>query len=1499
MARSRGMSTSEKSSGRGVAIAARALPPVLGRMARRAAAGALVLGMAVGTGHAQSGWRDTLAALDGLECQARSYAPDPERLIAALSAWALSDVEAIARAAGFSDFSDYVIANGGLTRLSPERRDQVTAALWAAVPGLPQDIAADVAASGTRLCPVIAAIWEDSLPDLLERQAGFRSFHHGSIRYAQRLAHLHECGTLDVDGALGPRTQEVLGALLSGAPPLPGTIAEIAARPVARGICATDAASGPALGAADFLPTGVGMPASWLVALTPARAAAFDAIGRLETPPVYHQRLLLSAVSGLAEQHWPPTDPAAYLARIYGHGMGIAPNPRAAAFWRAGAQPSAYDRYRAVNGPDAAADVARELIAQLDAFDYVDTPPPGLFWSESMGFWGADPFAVRGDRDAWPIRYAGAPMSVAHLADIARLARLMQAHEAARDTVLERAPPDLLVWLAHRLLESAADDGARDTALAALLLHRAAESGHETAMSRLALMALHGLGQPADRNVALEWARRADALGEPFAAMLRARLAEDAGGMPLDDLVDLYLRAVVRETQVWAPNVPMLANRLTDPASPLATPEGHAALHARLRTMPAPGLALAIADAALCVACGVPVDVSVAADWLRLADDLSQDAAAQGAGPGPEAALRLAALLALHPETGTPDEAAARLARWAETETTTPAHVVADAALRLGAARPEQALDEICAAPDGASPEFFGDPCEIAAQAMASGRLGMDAIAPGLARLTARDSVQLLDLLAAYGDFEGALAAGERILARRAADPFPRPLLDGLGTRRDAVLRRLFSGRGTADMDGLPTALPDYLRFMARQGDVAAAGYLRLVADEADGAPPPASPPSPVPPDIATAQAAYAAQVARGGLGGALVRAARDLSQAHFVAGNAAEALGFESVALRAELDLAAIGNLGEGPLETRLSQVCVLSKSSERVFDIGAEDAALALAKDAVNRLQALRADLSALPENLQACFRDLVSDHYRWMADLLIRQNRLPEAEFVIGLLKDFEAFEFVGRDDEFAARSFETLPMTAEEAGFIDRIATLPLPLGPAARRSEALRAKRAAEGLTPEETAELAALDAQLDAADAAFDAALDDLERVALDLGRADALRVLDAVAPLQGYLQFDVEQPAAALHYVVLPDRLSIILTTPDIRLGHVVTEWDGAPFSEDRLNAAIAAFHDAVSTPDADPRPAARRLHALLLAPLWPAIADAGAELLLVSQDRRLRYLPFAALHDGSEFVVQQVEIATLSDAGFEIAARREDGRAIAALGMSMAAPGFAALPGVELELSGLVRSDDVQGLYDGRTWLNDDFDTIALEDALRIGGRDLGIVHIASHFHLGASEADSFLLLGTGGGLDLASLKNNRRAYDFSGVELLTLSACSTGFADIARDGRELESLSAITGRRGARSVMASLWPVADTATAILMQRFYELRARGGYTKAAALALVQREFVTGTIGSQENLPGESLALASADRGGVSLLRPRPGHDLGIGHPYYWAPFVLTGNWR
>jgi CHAT domain-containing protein len=119
-------------------------------------------------------------------------------------------------------------------------------------------------------------------------------------------------------------------------------------------------------------------------------------------------------------------------------------------------------------------------------------------------------------------------------------------------------------------------------------------------------------------------------------------------------------------------------------------------------------------------------------------------------------------------------------------------------------------------------------------------------------------------------------------------------------------------------------------------------------------------------------------------------------------------------------------------------------------------------------------------------------------------------------------------------------------------------------------------------------------------------------------------------------------------------------------------------------------------------------------------------------------------------------------------------------------------------------------------------------------------------------------------------------------------------------ARDGRELESLARITGDRGAKAILASLWPVADNTTAIMMQRFYELRDRGGYSKARALGLVQREFIAEDVGSTVNWAGTSIVFETAERGGVALKANRTqANTLGLGHPFYWAPFILTGNWR
>lgn len=80
-------------------------------------------------------------------------------------------------------------------------------------------------------------------------------------------------------------------------------------------------------------------------------------------------------------------------------------------------------------------------------------------------------------------------------------------------------------------------------------------------------------------------------------------------------------------------------------------------------------------------------------------------------------------------------------------------------------------------------------------------------------------------------------------------------------------------------------------------------------------------------------------------------------------------------------------------------------------------------------------------------------------------------------------------------------------------------------------------------------------------------------------------------------------------------------------------------------------------------------------------------------------------------------------------------------------------------------------------------------------------------------------------------------------------------------------MESLGALVQLQGAQAVMATLWKVEDNSTAKLMQNFYSARHNDKLGKAQALRAAQLKFIK--------------------TGGV------------LSHPYYWAPFVLMGDWR
>jgi CHAT domain-containing protein len=295
-----------------------------------------------------------------------------------------------------------------------------------------------------------------------------------------------------------------------------------------------------------------------------------------------------------------------------------------------------------------------------------------------------------------------------------------------------------------------------------------------------------------------------------------------------------------------------------------------------------------------------------------------------------------------------------------------------------------------------------------------------------------------------------------------------------------------------------------------------------------------------------------------------------------------------------------------------------------------------------------------------------------------------------------------------------------------------------------------------------------------------------------------------------------------------------------------------------------------------------AKELYQILVGPIAKDLEGAKAQTLMWSLDGVLRYVPMAALHDGRGYLVERYRNVLFTPAS---QARlkdvpRERWRGLG-LGVSKAHEGFSPLQGVPQELHRIIREDgekDAVGVVDGTVKLDEQFTEETMRAALRQG---FGLVHIASHFRFRpGNEMDSFLLLGDGNRLTLDRVRSLPNV--FGGVELLTLSACDTAVGGVASRGKEVEGFAVLAQRQGAKAVVATLWEVADESTQILMRRFYELRQQlPALSKGEALRQAQMELLKSGIESATT--------------GMAANQSRVTYS----HPYYWAPFVLIGNWR
>lgn len=324
----------------------------------------------------------------------------------------------------------------------------------------------------------------------------------------------------------------------------------------------------------------------------------------------------------------------------------------------------------------------------------------------------------------------------------------------------------------------------------------------------------------------------------------------------------------------------------------------------------------------------------------------------------------------------------------------------------------------------------------------------------------------------------------------------------------------------------------------------------------------------------------------------------------------------------------------------------------------------------------------------------------------------------------------------------------------------------------------------------------------------------------------------------------------AVLYPILLPNRLELLLSTPD-NLQQITVRVDRNTFT-----SVVREFRRTLEKRTSrEYLPPAQQLYGWLIRPLQTTLDAGRIETLVIVPDGPLRTIPLAALHDGQDFLIRRYAIATtpgLTLTDLRPIPRHQIQPLLA--GLTQAVQGFPALDYVQEELAA------IHTAYGGKVLENETFRLANLQQALK--ATPYSIVHIATHGQFVGDVRNTFLLTFD----DKLTLDRLERLiaigqYRDQPVELLTLSACQTA----AGDDRAALGLAGVAVKAGARSALATLWFVNDQASGLLATEFYQQLQRPDQSKVRALQQAQ----------------------------VRLLA-----DRRYQHPGYWSPFLLIGNW-
>ena len=394
-----------------------------------------------------------------------------------------------------------------------------------------------------------------------------------------------------------------------------------------------------------------------------------------------------------------------------------------------------------------------------------------------------------------------------------------------------------------------------------------------------------------------------------------------------------------------------------------------------------------------------------------------------------------------------------------------------------------------------------------------------------------------------------------------------------------------------------------------------------------------------------------------------------------------------------------------------------------------------------------------------------------------------------------------------------------------------------------------------------------------------------------------------------------------------IPDVMSFTVSEP--RYAAYLLRGSGLPRFVDlgeaaAIEVAARGVVEASSGRRLDVRERAREAYRQIFEGLEPFVQ--GADLLLFAPDDELHLLPFAVLVDeGDSYLIERFSIGYLTS-GRDLLRLSRQPAPPREEPLIVADPDYGARPAAGGNRGPAQRAADLGALRFGQL-------EAAAQEAVTVGAK-LGlssdrillgraatetavkavagprVLHVATHgfflpespyepmdpLNLAARQRLDDPLLRSG--LALAGFNNWQMTtdsddgvltaqevahLDLQGTEIAVLSACETGVGEV-RNGRGVFGLRRALVLAGARTQVMTLWQVADKPTKDIMVSWYE-QVLDGVPGAEAMRQAQLAALRGVA-----LPG------TMERG----VRPRVEVAAGsarLRHPYYWAPFIVSGD--